>query len=122
LPAVVGLGRAKELIMTARMIGAEEAERIGLINRVVAPETLRDASDALAEELLAHSHLAVGRVKRVLDASARPAIAQTLEMELVVQEYLVAAARESMRAAHDEADAEPNGSDASASRTAPIAN
>jgi hypothetical protein len=57
----------------------------------------------------------------VLDASARPAIAQTLEMELVVQEYLVAAARESMRAAQDQADAEPNGSDASASRTAPVA-
>jgi enoyl-CoA hydratase/carnithine racemase len=121
LPAVVGLGRAKELIMTARMIGAEEAERIGLINRVVAAEALREASDALTDELLAHSHLAVGRVKRVLDASARPAIAQTLEMEIVVQEYLVAAARESMRAAQDQADALPNGSDASASRAAPVA-
>jgi enoyl-CoA hydratase/carnithine racemase len=122
LPAVVGLGRAKELIMTARTIGAEEAERIGLVNRVVAPEALRDAGDALTEELLAHSHLAVGRVKRVLDASARPAIAQTLEMELAVQEYLVAAARESMRAAQDHADAQPNGADASAPRTARVGN
>jgi enoyl-CoA hydratase/carnithine racemase len=123
LPAVVGLGRAKDLIMTARLIDAEEAERIGLINRVVAPEALREATDALAEELLANSHLAVGRAKRVIDASARPAIAQTLEMEIEVQEYLVAAARESMRAAQDEAAAQApseNGADAS-SRSEPLA-
>jgi enoyl-CoA hydratase/carnithine racemase len=99
LPAVVGLGRAKELIMTARTIGAEEAERIGLLNRVVAPEDLKSATQALVDELLANSHIAVGRAKRVIDASARPALAQTLEMEVAVQEYCVAAARESGREA-----------------------
>jgi enoyl-CoA hydratase/carnithine racemase len=97
LPAVVGLGRAKELIMTAKLIGAEEAERIGLVNRVVEPEELEAATQELVEELLANSHVAVGRAKRVLDASARPALAQTLEMEIAVQEYCVAAARESAR-------------------------
>jgi enoyl-CoA hydratase/carnithine racemase len=94
LPAVVGLGRAKELIMTGRSIGAEEAERIGLVNRVVAPEELDSATEALAAELLANSHIAVGRAKRVIDASARPALAHTLEMEVAVQEYCVAALRE----------------------------
>jgi enoyl-CoA hydratase/carnithine racemase len=94
LPAVVGLGRAKELIMTARTIDAAEAERIGLVNRVVAPEDLEQATQALVDELLANSHIAVGRAKRVIDASARPALAQTLEMEVAVQEYCVAAARE----------------------------
>jgi enoyl-CoA hydratase/carnithine racemase len=93
LPAVVGLGRAKELIMTARTIDAAEAERIGLLNRVVAPERLEDATQELVEELLANSHIAVGRAKRVIDASARPALAQTLELEIAVQEYCVAAAR-----------------------------
>jgi enoyl-CoA hydratase/carnithine racemase len=97
LPAVVGLGRAKELIMTARMIGAEEAERIGLVNRVVEPKELEGATQALIDELLANSPVAVGRAKRVIDASARPALAQTLEMEIAVQEYCVAAARESAR-------------------------
>jgi enoyl-CoA hydratase/carnithine racemase len=97
LPAVVGLGRAKELIMTARLIDAAEAERIGLVNRVVAPEQLERATQDLLEELLANSHIAVGRAKRVIDASARPALAQTLEMEIAVQEYCVAAARESAR-------------------------
>jgi enoyl-CoA hydratase/carnithine racemase len=97
LPALVGLGRAKELIMTARLIDAAEAERIGLVNRVVSPEELEQATRALVDELLANSHVAVGRVKRVIDASARPALAQTLEMEISVQEYCVAAARESAR-------------------------
>jgi enoyl-CoA hydratase/carnithine racemase len=98
LPAVVGLGRAKELIMTAKTIDATEAERIGLINRVAAPEELEQATQALVDELLANSHVAVGRAKRVIDASARPTIAQSLEMEISVQEYCVAAARESARA------------------------
>ena len=98
LPAVVGLGRAKELIMTARTIDAAEAERIGLVNRVVAPERLEQAVETLAAELLANSHVAVGRAKRVIDASARPALAATLEMEVAVQEYCVAAMREGARA------------------------
>jgi enoyl-CoA hydratase/carnithine racemase len=101
LPAVVGLGRAKELIMTARTIDAQEAHRIGLLNRVVEPEELEDATAELIDELLANSPIAVGRAKRVLDASARPALAQTLEMEVAVQEYCVAAARESAREAQE---------------------
>jgi enoyl-CoA hydratase/carnithine racemase len=126
LPAVVGLGRAKELIMTARLIDAEEAERIGLVNRVVAPEALREATDALVGELLAHSHLAVGRAKRVIDASARPTIAQSLEMEIDVQEYLVAAARESMRAAQEavgggEAQSAPDGAGDTPGAVEPVA-
>ena len=106
LPAVVGLGRAKELIMTARMIDAAEAERIGLVNRVVAPEELEQATDALTGELLANSHVAVGRAKRVIDASARPALAATLEMEIAVQEYCAAVVREGTRQA-DAAESEP---------------
>jgi enoyl-CoA hydratase/carnithine racemase len=106
LPAVVGLGRAKELVMTGRTIDAAEAERIGLLNRVVAPEELAAATDALVAELLAGSHVAAGRAKRVLDASARPALASTLEMEAAVQEYCMMVARENARAAQQAADAE----------------
>jgi enoyl-CoA hydratase/carnithine racemase len=106
LPAVVGLGRAKDLIMTARTIDAAEAERIGLVNRVVAPAELEQATQALVDELLANSHVAVGRAKRVIDASARPTIAQSLELEVSVQEYCVAAAREQAREA--ETTAEPD--------------
>jgi enoyl-CoA hydratase/carnithine racemase len=101
LPAVVGLGRAKELIMTARTIDAAEAHAIGLVNRLAAPADLAGATQALVDELLAHSPVAVGRAKRVMDASARPALAQTLEMEVSVQEYCVAAMREAARASAD---------------------
>ena len=97
LPAVVGLGRAKELIMTARMIDAAEAGRIGLVNDVVAPELLDEATNALVDELLANSPIAVGLAKRVLDGAARPTLAQSLEMEVVVQGYCLKAARESAR-------------------------
>jgi enoyl-CoA hydratase/carnithine racemase len=99
LPAVVGLGRAKELIMTGRTIDAHEAERIGLVNRVVAAEELEQATETLVDELLANSHWAVGRAKRVIYASARPALATTLEMEVAVQEYCVGRVREQARAA-----------------------
>ena len=86
LPQIVGLGRAKELIMTGKLIGGEEAERIGLANRVAPADELEDATQALVDELLACAPVAVGLAKRVMDASARPALAATLELEVAMQE------------------------------------
>jgi enoyl-CoA hydratase len=51
LPRVVGLGRALDLILTGRPVGAEEALAIGLANRVVPTGTAREAAEALAAEL-----------------------------------------------------------------------
>ena len=86
LPQIVGLGRAKELIMTGKLIGGEEAERIGLANRVAPAAELDAVAGALVDELLACAPLAVGLAKRVMDASARPALATTLELEVAMQE------------------------------------
>src|SRR3954469_11592024 len=86
LPQIVGLGRAKELVMTGKMIGGEEAERIGLVNRVAAIDKLGPETQGLIDELLACAPVAVGLAKRVMDASARPALAATLELEVAMQE------------------------------------
>lgn len=72
--------------MTGKLIGAEEAERIGLVNRVAPPEELESATQQLADELLACGPLAVGLAKRVMDAAAKPALAATLEQEVTVQQ------------------------------------
>jgi enoyl-CoA hydratase/carnithine racemase len=90
LPALVGVGRAKELIMTGRVIDGAEAHRIGFANRVAAPGELDAATDALASELLQCAPRAVGLAKRVLDAAAKPALALTLEQEVAAQEALAA--------------------------------
>ena len=88
LPAVVGLGNAKELIMTGKLIDGREAHRIGLANRIAPAEELDAATDALCQELLACAPLAVGLAKRVMDASAKPALAATLEQEVTAQQVL----------------------------------
>ncbi|MGE5636161.1 MAG: enoyl-CoA hydratase/isomerase family protein [Nocardioidaceae bacterium] len=88
LPAVVGLGNAKELIMTGRLIDGREAHRIGFANRVAPAAELDAATAALAEELLTCAPRAVALAKRVLDAAAKPALAATLEQEVASQELL----------------------------------
>ena len=86
LPQVVGLGRAKELVMTGKMINGDEAERIGLVNRTAPIANLGPVTQTLIDELLACAPVAVGLAKRVMDASARPALAATLELEVAMQE------------------------------------
>ena len=88
LPAIVGLGNAKELIMTGKVIDGREAHRIGFANRIAPAAELDAATDALVNELLACAPRAVGLAKRVLDAAAKPALASTLEQEVAAQEVL----------------------------------
>ena len=86
LPSVVGLGRAKELVMTARLVDGSEAERIGLVNRVAPPDEVDAATDALVAELLACAPVAVAQANRVLDAAAKPTLAASLALEEAAQD------------------------------------
>src|SRR5919197_205110 len=90
LPAVVGLGVAKELIMTGRTIDAGECHRIGAANRVASPAELEATTQGLVAELLAAAPLATGLAKRVLDGVAKPTLAASLEQEVSIQQTLVA--------------------------------
>jgi enoyl-CoA hydratase/carnithine racemase len=85
LPSIVGLGRAKELIMTSKLVDGTEAERIGLVNRVAPADELDAATDTLVASLLACAPVAVAHAKRILDAAAKPALATTLELEVTAQ-------------------------------------
>jgi enoyl-CoA hydratase/carnithine racemase len=90
LPAVVGLGVAKELVMTGRLIDGREAHRVGFANRVAPAGELDSVTEALCNELLACAPLAVGLAKRVMDSAAKPALAATLEQEVTAQQLLAA--------------------------------
>src|SRR5215210_2607045 len=90
LPAIVGLGNAKELIMTGKVIDGREAHRIGFANRIAPAAELDAETERLANQLLACAPRAMGLAKRVIDAAAKPALAVTLEQEVAAQESLAA--------------------------------
>jgi len=67
LTRLAGMGRAKELILTGRTFKADDAERWGIVNRVVAADELDAALAEFAAELAEAAPLAVGMAKRVID-------------------------------------------------------
>lgn len=67
LPRRVGLARAKELILSCRVVEAPEALAMGMIDRIAAPEALQEAAQAWAEELSQGSPAAVALTKAIID-------------------------------------------------------
>jgi enoyl-CoA hydratase len=64
LPRIVGLGRAMYLTLGAEDIDADEAERIGLVNRVTEPESLLAEAEAFAHRIASYPHVGVAWTKR----------------------------------------------------------
>jgi enoyl-CoA hydratase len=84
LPRLVGRGRALELMLTGEMIDAQEAYRIGLVNRVEEPDALLDAARELARRIVANGPVAVALALEAVDRGMSTTIddAQVLESNL----------------------------------------
>jgi enoyl-CoA hydratase len=84
-PLLIGLGRAKALILLGERISAAEALRVGLVNRVVAPgETLEAALD-IARKLAQIPHRALQDTKRLMNAPARQAITALVDQAIAAE-------------------------------------
>jgi len=88
LPRLVGPARAKELILTGRIITAHDAERIGLVNQVVPAGEARAAADAMAGEIAERGPLAVREAKRLIDAAGDIDLDAGLAAELDASERI----------------------------------
>ncbi|MDR1194643.1 MAG: enoyl-CoA hydratase/isomerase family protein [Peptococcaceae bacterium] len=82
LPRLIGAAKAKEMIFTARSMGAQEALNMGIINQVAEPDALMSAVDALAEKILANGPIAVRCAKEAIDRGLRTDIDTGLVIEL----------------------------------------
>jgi enoyl-CoA hydratase/carnithine racemase len=85
LPRLVGMHKAKEIALLGDMFDADEAERIGLVNRVVPGEHLDAEVDALAGRLASGPTIAISLTKRLLAQAFDATYAQALEAEAMAQ-------------------------------------
>lgn len=81
LPRVIGLSKAMELILTGRMIRADEALALGLVDRVTAPEELMAEAVKLAETIAANAPVAVRNSKAAVRRFTGAALQNDLEAE-----------------------------------------
>lgn len=81
LARLVGLGMAKELIYTGKVIGAEEAFRIGLVNKIVEPENLLAEAKALANTIASQAPIAVSLCKAAINKGIQTDIDTALSYE-----------------------------------------
>lgn len=80
LPRLVGLANALELLLTGEPVDAAEALRIGLVNRVVQPHELLDATMTLARSIAANPPASVRMIRRVTRQSASLELRPALDM------------------------------------------
>jgi enoyl-CoA hydratase len=88
LPRLIGLGRAKEMILTATPVDAEQALGIGLVTKVVPREELSAATRSLAEKLASNAPLALRLAKSALNLSSRVPLDAGLGFEVLSQSIL----------------------------------
>lgn len=85
LPRAVGEKLAAEIFMTAETLSAEKALQIGMINRVVAPESLMSEASRMARKLAQKPTAAIGRIKQMLNATFSNDLRTQLDLEHELQ-------------------------------------
>jgi enoyl-CoA hydratase len=95
LVRIVGAGRAREMILTGRMVPAEEALRIGLIHAVVPQEGLMAEAESMAATIAANGPVALAHAKRFLNQV--PALDSTSATELEADLFALCFATEDQR-------------------------
>lgn len=81
LPRIVGLGKAKELIYTCDIIKADEALRIGLVNKVVPLENLMEETFAMANKIVANAPIAIKLCKDAINRGMQVDIDKAIAIE-----------------------------------------
>lgn len=99
LPRIVGLGRATELLMLGDVVGAEEAHRIGFLNKVVPPESLMQEAQAWARRIADGPAFANGLTKEMLERELDVSLSAAIEME--AQAQAICMAHPDFREAHE---------------------
>ncbi len=82
LPRIVGTGNALDMILTSRNVGADEALRMGLLQRVVAHESLLSSAQEIAAQISAHPPLAAMMSKRAIQRSLDNSFEDQLRYEI----------------------------------------
>ncbi|BEQ14798.1 enoyl-CoA hydratase/isomerase family protein [Desulfoferula mesophila] len=85
LPRLVGVAKTKELIFTGEFIKADEAERLGIVNRVFPAEELEEQVMAVAKKITAKSSLALKWAKKAINASQETGLRAGLDYEAMVE-------------------------------------
>jgi enoyl-CoA hydratase/carnithine racemase len=90
LPRLVGVARANELLFTGRLIGGDEAERIGLVNRAVDAGDVATAARELALQIAANAPIAVRATKRAIQRGLELQVRDAARLEAFAQAETVA--------------------------------
>jgi enoyl-CoA hydratase len=81
LPRAIGVRKAKELSLTGNYLSARDAERLGLVNRVVAADQLMAAADELARQILGADQRVVRQMKRLINMATEAPLGEGLRIE-----------------------------------------
>jgi enoyl-CoA hydratase len=88
LSRLVGPAKAKEMIFTGKIITAEEAEKIGLVNCVVEPQELMDTALAMAKEIAGKSNITLQVAKQVVNQGLNADLTTGLMLEKLAQSFI----------------------------------